>query len=212
MKDDPRGVVPEIDRIEGIARIVGKAEEAIRRYGGAKVTVADIATACDMSPANVYRFFENKESIKAAVVEAMLKRQCARLQRIAQMHVSAGRRLTLFVVELHESAQRQYLRDRHMHDLVLRAVREMWPVVDEHLARVLDACSQIVNDGVRAGEFNPGWKAYPHSMVFNATLSFWHPQLIAENVAADGDAALMGEFLGDALRRAPASLRRNKLT
>jgi AcrR family transcriptional regulator len=181
------------------SRIVDEAERLVRKYGSAKLTVADIANACDMSPANVYRFFESKESIKAAVVEATLKRQENIAYSIARLNCSEGRKLKLLIVEMYENARKQYLKDRNVHELVLSAMREQWPVVDEHVARMRDVCSQIVDSGVHVGEFKPAWKESAYSSVFNATLPFWHPQMIAEKVAGDGHAELMGDFLVEAL-------------
>ena len=44
-------------------RIVETAERFFREIGYQKTTVADIAKALRMSPANVYRFFESKKAI-----------------------------------------------------------------------------------------------------------------------------------------------------
>src|SRR5215208_7195024 len=51
------------------ARIVETAEALFRDIGYQKTTVADIAKALRMSPANVYRFFDSKKSINEAVAE-----------------------------------------------------------------------------------------------------------------------------------------------
>ena len=48
-------------------RIVRQAEEFFRLYGYQKTTVADIAKALRMSPANIYRFFDSKKSINEEV-------------------------------------------------------------------------------------------------------------------------------------------------
>jgi len=44
-------------------RILVVAERLFREIGYQKTTVSDIAKALQMSPANVYRFFDSKKSI-----------------------------------------------------------------------------------------------------------------------------------------------------
>src|SRR5438045_9673213 len=54
------------------ARILVTAERLFREIGYQKTTVADIAKALRMSPANVYRFFDSKKSINAGVARRLM--------------------------------------------------------------------------------------------------------------------------------------------
>lgn len=49
--------------------ILVTVEAHLRRYGYARTTVSEIARACGMSHANVYRFFKTKADIVDAVIE-----------------------------------------------------------------------------------------------------------------------------------------------
>ncbi|MBW4636302.1 MAG: TetR/AcrR family transcriptional regulator [Iphinoe sp. HA4291-MV1] len=49
--------------------ILATAEVHLRRYGYARTTISEIARACKMSHANVYRFFKTKADVMDAVVE-----------------------------------------------------------------------------------------------------------------------------------------------
>jgi AcrR family transcriptional regulator len=53
------GIVQGASR-ENAARILIETERLLRIYGHRKVTVADIADACDFSAANVYRYFSSR--------------------------------------------------------------------------------------------------------------------------------------------------------
>ena len=53
-------------------RILVIAERLFREIGYQKTTVADIAKALQMSPANVYRFFDSKKSINAGVARRLM--------------------------------------------------------------------------------------------------------------------------------------------
>ena len=55
------------DAQETRKRILDEARGLFRTYGYAKTTVADIAQACGMSPANVYRFFASKAAINDTI-------------------------------------------------------------------------------------------------------------------------------------------------
>src|SRR5688572_17293165 len=63
-------------------RIVVTAERFFREIGYQKTTVADIAKALRMSPANVYRFFDSKKAINEAVAERLIGEVEAQLEII----------------------------------------------------------------------------------------------------------------------------------
>ena len=60
---------PETDVRE---RILVTAERLFREIGYQKTTVADIAKALRMNPANVYGFFDSKKSINAGVARRLM--------------------------------------------------------------------------------------------------------------------------------------------
>src|SRR5215469_7196390 len=66
-------------------RILVTAERLFREIGYQKTTVADIAKALHMSPANVYRFFDSKKSINIGVARRLMA------QVEAESRVIAGR-------------------------------------------------------------------------------------------------------------------------
>ena len=60
-------------------KILTEAERLFRHYGYSKTTMADIADGCDMSAANLYRFFPSK----LALVEAICSRIISRIRKAA---------------------------------------------------------------------------------------------------------------------------------
>ncbi len=56
-------------RAETRERILAKAEELFARYGAVRTSVADIARALRMSPANIYKSFASKTALMEAVGE-----------------------------------------------------------------------------------------------------------------------------------------------
>lgn len=66
--------MPEVENTNPETRdlILATAEAHLRRFGYARTTVSEIARACGMSHANVYRFFKTKADIIDAVVARSL--------------------------------------------------------------------------------------------------------------------------------------------
>jgi AcrR family transcriptional regulator len=184
-------------------RILAEAERVFRAYGYAKTTVADIAKACAMSPANVYRFFESKAAINEALTEQLLKRQEDLALRIAAENRPAAQRLKKLIVEMHRFTCEQYINESRVHEMVLKAMDEQWGVIDAHIDRLRLLYRAVIDDGVRAGEFSGKEIETRGICVFNATMPFCHPQLVAEKFAEDQgeQAEMMADFLVEALRK-----------
>jgi AcrR family transcriptional regulator len=184
-------------------RILAEAEQVFRAYGYAKTTVQDIAKACGMSPANVYRFFESKAAINEALTEVLLKRQEDLALRIAAERRPAAQRLKKLIVEMHRFTCEQYLKESKVHEIVLKAMDEQWSVIDAHIERLRLLYRAVIDDGVRSGEFAARGVEVRGTCVFNAIMPFCHPQLVAEKFAQDRgeQAAMMADFLIEALSK-----------
>ncbi len=184
-------------------RILAEAERVFRAYGYAKTTVADIAKACGMSPANVYRFYESKAAINEAITALILKRQEDLALAIAAERRPAAQRLKKLIVEMHRFTCEQYLNESQVHEIVAKAMDEQWSVIDAHIERLRLLYRAVIADGVRAGEFAGKDLEPPGPLRFNAIMPFCHPQLVAEKFADDhgAQAAMMADFLIEALRK-----------
>lgn len=183
-------------------RILQEAERLFRTHGYAKTAVADVAAACEMSPANVYRFFESKAAMSEAITELLLKRMEDLAQSIARERRSATERLKKLIAECHRYTCEQYLKESQVHDMVTRAMDEQWAVIDAHIQRLHGIYRRVIEEGVRAGEFAADDLDNRLECVFTSILPFCHPQIVAEKFADDHgrQAILMGEFLARALK------------
>src|SRR5918997_5371187 len=83
------------------SRIVETAERYFREIGYQKTTVADIAKALKMSPANVYRFFDSKKAINEAVAERLIAEVEAQLEAITARPGPAAERLRELIETYH---------------------------------------------------------------------------------------------------------------
>lgn len=186
-------------------RILQEAERLFRAYGYAKTTVADIAAACAMSPANVYRFFESKAVIHEALTEVILQRMEVLASNIARERRPAAERLRKLLVDVHRATCEQYLEDAKVHEVCTKAMAEQWGVIEAHIQRMHAIISALVADGGRGGEFAAHELESRAQCVFNAAVPFWHPQVVAERFVEDHgrQAAQMADFVIEALRMPP---------
>ena len=188
-------------RPETHEKILAEAERLFRFLGYAKTTVADIASACHMSTANVYRYFESKAALNEEITEVVLGRVEVHSREIAAEQSSAAIRLKRLILAQHRYTCEQYLEDAKVHEIVIKAMDEQWGVIDAHIERLRDCFRRVLTDGVTAGEFDAQTVATRGECVFNAVIPFCHPQVVAERYARDNgrQASLMADFLIDAL-------------
>jgi len=191
-------------------RILAEAERLFRALGYAKTTVADIAGACAMSPANIYRFFASKQDIYEALTELILQRMEAFASNIARERRPATERLRKLLIEFHRMTCEQYVHESKVHEICTKAMAEQWSVIDAHCERMCTILQGIVEDGVHGGEFSGDAIDDRSRCLFNAMVPFWHPQVVAERFADDRgrQAGLMADFLVAVLRPADKTPRR----
>lgn len=168
--------------IDPRTKILGEAERLFRHYGYAKTTMADIADACDMSPANLYRFFASK----SALVEAICGKMCSdaerRLLEIAHSGETASRRLERFIVEIHRHTLENLLDHRKVHELVVIGMEEQWHAIKAHLDRVCLYIQQIIEDGIAKGEFPKQDAARAAKCTHSAIAHLCHPAIVAQKL------------------------------
>ena len=160
--------------------IMNAAEEHFRRYGYAKTTVADIAKACGMSPANVYRFFDSKAAIVDAIAELWLGETVRAAKTIASRGAPAAERLEAYVVEVHRMMRDQYTNESSVHELCSVVIAERRPVVQAYKNSMRSILMDILEDGRSGGEFAFDDTQETASVLDDALIKFHHPNLVAE--------------------------------
>ncbi len=167
---------------EGVqrCRIIAAAEKLFREIGHQKTTVADIARALGMSPANVYRFFGAKSEISQAVARRMMKEVEEALRRIALGPGLAAQRLRALVATNESMNAARYVRERKLHDVVEAALNENWPIIAEHIQNIDESIAIVIASGVESGEFAPRDAKLAARLVHTACIRYCHPRLLVE--------------------------------
>jgi AcrR family transcriptional regulator len=161
-------------------RIVATAERLFREIGYQKTTVADIAKALKMSPANVYRFFDSKKAINEAVAERITGEIRATASTIASSERLAAERMRMLLAFLHHSTSQLLATETRMQEMVAVAMTESWQVIQAHIEAVDGIIGRIVADGIGTGEFRPGDPQVMGPCIRAAMMRFCHPGLLAQ--------------------------------
>jgi AcrR family transcriptional regulator len=161
-------------------RIIAVAEKLFREIGYQKTTVADIAKAMRMSPANVYRFFDSKKSINAAVARRLM----GEVEAAADVIVGDGRpaflRMRDLLSSVHQMNAERYVGDSKLHEMVAVAMEESWDVCEAHMQRIKVSIGMVIADGVSTGEFEAPDITLAAACVCMSMMAFFHPQMIAQ--------------------------------
>ncbi len=160
--------------------ILATAEAHLRRYGYARTTVSNMARACKMSHANVYRFFKTKADVMEAVVEKWLGGLEQALQDLNQQPGTASEHLQAYVLELHRCKRDKLAADPDLFEAFLTIIEAEPIVVKHHLKALQSILTGILTHGTQSGEFQIHDLSLATEVVGAATLKFHHPLMIRE--------------------------------
>jgi AcrR family transcriptional regulator len=167
-------------------RILVVAERLFREIGYQKTTVADIAKALRMSPANVYRFFDSKKAIHEGVARSLMSEVEVEAQRIAAAQGAAAPRLREVLTTVHRMNSERYVGDSKLHEMVEIAMEESWEVCVAHIHRVTESIGAVIAQGMASGEFEKADVPLAALCTCTAMVRFFHPQMIAQSANKPG--------------------------
>jgi AcrR family transcriptional regulator len=183
-------------------KIIATAGKLFREIGYQKTTVADIARALGMSPANVYRFFTAKSEINQAVARQMMSEVEEAAREIALGSGGAAERLRALVITIETMNAARYVSDRKLHDMVEAALNENWPTIAEHIENIDQLIEIVIACGMKSGEFAAGDAKLAARLVHTACVRYCHPRLMVECAERpEPSSAQMIEFCLNALRK-----------
>ncbi|NEW87926.1 TetR/AcrR family transcriptional regulator [Rhodopseudomonas sp. WA056] len=166
-------------------RILVVAERLFREIGYQKTTVADIAKLLQMSPANVYRFFDSKKAIHKGVARHLMSEVEQAAATIARAPGSARQRLRDLLATVHRMNCERYIGDAKLHEMVAIAMEENWDVCIAHMELVTGTIGEVIAQGAESGEFDIADVPEAASCTCAAMVRFFHPQMIAQSFTKD---------------------------
>jgi len=175
------------DPDEARTRILDVAEEHFRRVGYHKTSVADIASELGMSSANVYRFFPSRDAINESICERVVNEVAGIATAIAGTNAPATQKLDELLTSVHHRIKMTFVKEKHMHDLIVAAMRENWAIIKAHRERMVTIFEAIIREGTEAGAFEVEDSAEAARAVKCALMPFLHPILIEQAVRRGED-------------------------
>ena len=167
---------------EARTRILEAAEEHFRRVGHHRTSVADIAAGLGMSPANIYRFFPSRDAINESICGRVVNEIADIASAIARTNAPVMEKLERLLTAVHHHAKMMLVEARPMHELIVAATQQNWPIIKAHIERMVTIFEAIIREGVEAGEFDVGDAAEAARAVRSAFMPFLHPILIEHSV------------------------------
>lgn len=160
-------------------RILDATVELLRRHGPGKTGVVDVARALDMSHSNVYKHFASKSALFDAVAERWLAHVMAPLTKItADKKTPAPKRLKAWIRQLAETKRRKVLDDPEMFTVYTGITAEAHDVVAKHIEHLHAEVSEILRDGVKAGDWSLKSVDAAARTLLNGTARFHHPAMV----------------------------------
>jgi AcrR family transcriptional regulator len=135
-------------------QIIEAAEQRFQRYGYKKSSMAEIAKDCDMSAANLYRYFDNKMAICVELAERCLAEKEIFLRNaIQQQDMSASDKLRCFIDKLLEYTYSHLDENPKIVELI-EAMSEQRPdIVLKHHNSKQHILEDILREGQQSEEF-----------------------------------------------------------
>jgi AcrR family transcriptional regulator len=135
-------------------RILDVAEEHFRRIGYEKTSVADIASCLAMSNANIYRFFPSRAAINQCICDRFVGQTIQLAAAVARRDAPAHDKLRRLFNLLFEERRRQLIEEKYVHDLVVAATIENWPIMSIHCSRLVTMVQEIIEEGTESGDLS----------------------------------------------------------
>jgi AcrR family transcriptional regulator len=170
-------------RQENIDRILDAAERLFKHYGYTKTNVADIARDLGMSTANIYRFFASKADIHQALCRRMVGAVYDVAVAVTSGEGSACAKLKAYALAQHKITAETMLDEKKVHEMVVVAMEQNWPVIEEHIERLRVLCQGIIADGIANGEFRQQDAALASENFMSSIVLLCHPMLVAKCLA-----------------------------
>ena len=164
----------EMNKIK--VEILVAAQERFRNFGYGKTTMAEIAADVNMSAANLYRYFDNKQDIAAECAAECMGDLNSLLDNVVSLpNLDAIQRLHLYV----QTGMRYHFDMMHdaprLNELVENITRNHTELIHKRNQRAETQIARILQQGVRSGEFQVENIVATSSAILRATIFFTVP-------------------------------------
>ena len=165
-------------------QIIEAAQARFSQYGYGKTTMAEIAKDCQMSAANLYRYFESKEDIAVEIGNQCTNRKQTLLREVVQrQNVSASTRLEAMIVEQLRYTYEMVLKQPHISEIVESICGTRADVIKCYRETQKTIWVKLLTAGNQAGEFDVADPEATAEIIQTATIKFCYPPLMMQEGA-----------------------------
>ncbi len=129
------------------------AEMLFRQRGYVAVSIADIAGALNMSPANVFKHFRSKVALADAIAGRHLDDAADRFAAFDQK-LSPREQLLRFVLRLLESHLQDIQKNPYIFEMVLSTIEAKLEAGNRYRARIEEKLGEIIREGMAEGRYH----------------------------------------------------------
>jgi len=168
-------------KLETRDRILAAAMNRIKHYGYGKTTMAEIAADCDMSPGNIYRFFEAKIDIAEAMARWHYAEEHASMAAVARRKEwPVDKRLReMFLKNMRDNYQ-LFADNAKILEVAEVLSKERPLFMNELIAQERVGITALIEEGIAAGMFGECDANFVAEMMQSALVKFSMPQLISK--------------------------------
>ena len=160
-------------------RILCAARRRFQHFGYTKTSMQEIADDCGMSAANLYRYYEGKLDIGAAVLGLELDKVHAACDKaLAEADPSLPARLVAFFHAIIDTTRRQQRQSPLLSDLFVTVARAQPRIRRDFVATLKRKITALLREAQEQGRVRPGDPEKQADLVLVACLAFVMPRLI----------------------------------
>jgi TetR/AcrR family transcriptional regulator, repressor of the ameABC operon len=158
--------------------IMSMAEQLFRQRGFVAVSIADIAAALDMSPANVFKHFHSKTALVDAIAERHLSDVA---DRFVADDLPPREQLLRFVLRLLDSHLEDIQKNPYIFEMVLVSIEAKIEAGKRYREKVIQKLEVIIREGVAEGRYHCADPALAARTVADVLAGVLHPVLIVKD-------------------------------
>ncbi|WP_296679680.1 TetR/AcrR family transcriptional regulator [Novosphingobium sp.] len=144
---------PQTDIEAGRDRLVVLAISLIEERGNSAITMTELASAAGMSPANLYRYFENKDAVIEAVAEYWFRPKVAIMEEIVASDLPPRRKMFEFFARRFALMKAEWDRDPLAFATYAELGRENFEQVRSYVDLGDHYLSLIIGEAMADGHF-----------------------------------------------------------
>ncbi|HKU97649.1 MAG TPA: TetR/AcrR family transcriptional regulator [Vineibacter sp.] len=157
-------------------RILDAALACLRRYGGAKTKIEDIAAEAGLARTGVYRYFSSKREIVTALANRWMTEDNNGLSSIASdRSLAAGARIERMAKTTARVVRTRYLAEACLMEVIDQVNRNLVAQIQQHRTETRTLYRQVIDDGVSSGEFAVADAAHAAATLVDALEVFANP-------------------------------------